>query len=120
MEDWEIEFNWLQIRHTIKDRLQMENLPDLNAILLLIGIQELGYKPEPLSKETKQDLMHIGVCTLLSLKGYFSPDGHDAEGWPHFRPVQKIDAQGEKQQEQLLISCCIDYFQEQLQNSQPN
>jgi hypothetical protein len=115
MEDWELEFKWLQVRHMLRDLFSLDNLPDLNAVLLLIGIQELGYTPEPLSKEAKQDLMHIGVCTLLSLEGYYVLDGHDAEGWPHFRPLQKVDVTGEKEQEKLLISCCIAYFQEHVQ-----
>jgi hypothetical protein len=111
MENWEIDFHWVQVRHKLKDLFSCDKLPDLNAVLLMIGIQELGYKPTPLSKEVKQDLMHIAVCTLLSQEGFYLPDGHDSEGWPHFKPVQRIDIVGEKAQESLLIRCAVQYFQ---------
>lgn len=42
MEDWELDFHWLKARHQIKDFMNQEKLPDLNMVLLLIGIRELG------------------------------------------------------------------------------
>lgn len=117
MEDWEKEFHWLHVRNTLKDQFKMGSTPDLNVVLLFIGLQELGYTPPELTKEIKQDLMHVGVCTLLSMKDYFILDGHDSDGWPHFRPLQKIDIAGEIAQENLLIDCAISYFAEQLKES---
>ena len=77
MEDWQLDFEWLKVRHQIKDLFKRETLPDLNAILLLIGIQEAGQVKTTYTKEEKQDLMHVAVCTLLSQDGYFEFEGLD-------------------------------------------
>ena len=42
MENWELDFEWQHIRHFLKERFKKESLPDLNGVLFLIGIQELG------------------------------------------------------------------------------
>jgi len=111
MEQWEFEFDWLRLRSELQQRFSMDKKPDLNAVLVLIGLQELGFSPPlPLSKEHKQDLMHVAVCTLLQEQGVFEPEGRDEEGWPHFRQVRAIEHQGEQAQEKLLIECTLNYF----------
>jgi hypothetical protein len=118
MEEWEIEFEWLKTKHYIKERFGMDRLPDLNGVLLLVGIQELGFTPDTSKKEVKQDLMHVAVCTLLSESGYFETDGVDLDGWPHFRKLKQVEVVGEKEQENLLIQHVISYFKRvQLQSN---
>jgi len=112
MESWELDFEWLRVQHLVKDAMNKENLPDLNAILFLIGIQELGRVKSKFSKEEKQDLMHIAVCQLLSDDGYFEFEGRDADGWPHYKSLQGLDIEGVKAQEQLLKEKVINYFKE--------
>ena len=41
-ETWELDFEWLRVRHLVQDTMKRDSLPDLNAILFLVGIQELG------------------------------------------------------------------------------
>ena len=110
MEDWELDFEWLHVQHLVKDSMNKENLPDLNAILFLIGIQELGRVKDKFTKEEKQDLMHIAICTLLSEDGYYEFVGRDADGWPHFKSLVPVQTEGVKAQEQLLKRKVIDYF----------
>lgn len=110
MEDWEMDFEWLQVRHKVKEAMNRKNLPDLNAILFLIGIQELGYMKENFSKEEKQDLMHIAICSLLSSDGYYEFVGRDADGWPHFKASKQIEATGVAAQSKLLKEKIIEYF----------
>lgn len=112
MEDWEKDFEWLRLRTEIKEQFGLDKRPDLNAVLMLIGIQELGFRPDKFEKETKQDLMHVGVCRLLSEDGYFISEGRDEEGWPHFRKVKHINISGENAQENLLIKSIIKYFKQ--------
>jgi hypothetical protein len=112
METWEKDFAWLKIRHLIKDRFDKESLPDLNAILFLIGIQELGRWQQEFTKEEKQDLMHIAVCRLLSYEGYYEFAGRDADGWPHWELTRKIPPKSLKDQEELLKDAIIRYFAE--------
>ena len=77
MEQWEKEFAWERIRHLVQQRFGRSTLPDLNAVLFLIGIQELGRWKSQFSKEEKQDLMHIAVCRLLSYDGHYRFAGRD-------------------------------------------
>ena len=44
---------------------------DLNGVLFLIGVQELGKGALRFDKEQKQDLMHIAICKVLSIGGFF-------------------------------------------------
>ncbi len=113
MEDWELEFEWLKVRHYVKDSLKRDELPDLNAVLLLLGIQEYGRVKNPFSKEEKQDLMHIAVCRLMSSDGYFEFIGRDADGWPHFKQVLMFDTKGIGSQERFLKEKLIEYFKEE-------
>lgn len=112
MEEWEFEYQWLRIRHLVKKAFGRDALPDLNAILFLIGIQELGRWQNEFTKEEKQDLMHIAVCRLLSYGGHFAFVGRDADGWPHYERRRPVEAQGLKAQEELLKKYAIQYFEE--------
>ncbi|MBK8473130.1 MAG: hypothetical protein IPL33_13760 [Sphingobacteriales bacterium] len=58
----------------------------MQALLFLIGVQELGQPGRSFSKEEKQDLMHIGVCHLLWDAGYFTYKGRDDEGYLTTKP----------------------------------
>lgn len=111
-EDWTFDFDWLQTRHYVKDQLNTTDLPNLNGILFMIGIQELGRWKKSFTKEEKQDLMHIAVCRLLSIKGYFLFKGRDQDGWPHFEQLKVISKEGMEEQEKLLKEMAILYFKD--------
>lgn len=110
LEDWQLDFEWLQVRHFVKNALKKDKLPDMEAILLLIGIQESMIFKESYSKEEKQDLMHVGTCHLLSSLGYYAFSGRDSDGWPYYEQIKVIKAEGYQQQERLLKECIIRYF----------
>lgn len=119
VEEWELDFEWLRVRHLVKERFRREALPDLNAILFLIGIQELGRWKKAFSKEEKQDLMHIAVCRLLSNEGYYQFVGRDEEGWPHWQAAAYIPKFDLREQELLLKINIVRYFKE-LEADQPS
>ncbi|WP_153801006.1 hypothetical protein [Foetidibacter luteolus] len=87
--------------------------PDLDAILFLIGLQETGLVQEKITKEQKQDLMHVAVCTVLSPSGYYELEGHDDEGWPHFKQVKELPVINLFEQESFLKDHILMYFDEQ-------
>jgi hypothetical protein len=87
---------------------------DLNAVLFLIGVQELGQGTKVFTKEQKQDLMHIAVCKVLSLAGYYSLEGLDQEGWPHWKLEKKLPSFDLFTQEKLLKHFVIQYFETEL------
>ena len=84
--------------------------PNLDAILFLIGVQELGKGKKRFSKEEKQDLMHIGVCRLLSESGYYEFEGRDEDGWPHFKSIKPLPKVDLDEQEELLRIHIKEYF----------
>lgn len=110
MEEWELDYEWLRIRHKVQAAFNRDSLPDLNGVLFLIGIQELGRWGNSFSKEEKQDLMHIAACKLLSLDGYYEFEGRDADGWPHYKVVRPLQVSGVKDQASLLKVKIIQYF----------
>ena len=83
---------------------------DLNGVLFLIGVQELGKGALNFTKEQKQDLMHVGVCEVLSLSGYYVLKGRDKDGWPHYDLTDKLPFSDLGSQEQLLKIHVIEYF----------
>ena len=82
----------------------------MDAILFLIGVQELGKGLKNFSKEEKQDLMHIGICRLLSDSGYYELEGIDEDGWPHFKLIKPLPKFDLLEQEKLLKMHVKDYF----------
>lgn len=109
-EEWELDFQWLQLRHRLQKLTNNSDLPDLKAILFLIGVQEYGHVKKDFSKEEKRDLMHIAACTLLENDGYYKFDGRDEDGWPHFEIKKPFDVKGLKEQEEILKRCALIYF----------
>jgi len=109
MEDFEQ--RWLDTENMLRERFG--KLPDMEGILFLIGVNELGRMPRrKFSKEQKQDLMHIAVCTLLSQHGFYEFAGRDPEGWPHFTELEAVPIKGMAEQERMLKECVINYFAE--------
>jgi len=86
--------------------------PDLETILFLIGIQELGGKNEKFTKEQKQDLMHVAICTVLMPSGYYEAEKKDEEGWPHFRQLKPMPEMNAFEQENFLKDHVLLYFEE--------
>ena len=86
--------------------------PDLEAILFLIGIQEFGEIRDKFSKEQKQDLIHVAVCSLFSQGGYYELERVDEEGWPHFRQLQVLPVMNMREQENFMKDHVLLYFDE--------
>lgn len=86
---------------------------DLNGVLFIIGVQELGRGAKPFSKEEKQDLLHIAICKVLSLSGYYTLDGLDKDGWPHWKMVKKLPHFDLLEQEKLLKMHVLEYFEQE-------
>lgn len=112
-KDLELERKWQHLLHLIEGKIGKKP-GDLNAVLFLIGIQELGKGPKDFSKEQKQDVIHIAICKVLSLSGYYLLEGHDEEGWPHWKLNDKLPALDFLEQEKLLKMHIIEYFQKEV------
>ena len=83
----------------------------MEAILFLIGIQEFGEFRKKFSKEQKQDLMHVAVCSLFVQSGYYELEKVDEDGWPHFRQLKALPMMDMIQQENVLKDHVLLYFE---------
>ncbi|MFZ6050801.1 hypothetical protein [Halocola ammonii] len=106
--DYVFERKWQETVKEVSDQYGEEL--DLQALLFLIGVQELGLGYKKFKKDEKIDLMHIAICTLLEPYGYFEYEGRDEDGWPHFTRNQKLPALDGSQQERLIKEAVIEYF----------
>lgn len=87
--------------------------PDMEATLFLIGLQETGFMQEKITKEQKQDLMHVAICTVLSASGYYELQGNDDDGWPHFTQLKDLPNLHLMEQENFLKDHILLYFEQQ-------
>lgn len=108
-KDLSIQKEWVDLLYKIKD-ITGKRPADLNAVLFLIGVQELGKGNKRFSKEEKQDLLHIAICKVLSLVGYYELEGHDSDGWPHWKLIKKLPKFDLIEQEKLLKIQILEYF----------
>ena len=100
---------WWKLEEKLMQRF--EKKPDVETILFLIGVQELGDINTKFSKEQKQDLMHVAVCTVLLPSGYYEMEGVDEEGWPHFKQLKAMPEMNAFEQEAFLKDHILLYFQ---------
>jgi hypothetical protein len=112
-KDLELERKWNRLLQMLESSIGKKP-KDLNAVLFLIGVQELGQGRRTFSKEQKQDLMHIAICKVLSLSGFYELEGLDEEGWPHWRLVKKLPHFDMLEQEKLLRLHVMDYFEQEM------
>ncbi|MBK8289849.1 MAG: hypothetical protein IPK96_01780 [Flammeovirgaceae bacterium] len=111
-KDLDLERNWHALLSEL-ERLLEKKPKDLNGVLFIIGLQELGRGAKNFSKEEKQDLMHIAICKVLSLAGYYELEGLDADGWPHWKLIQKLPHFDLLEQEKLLKMHVLEYFEKE-------
>ena len=112
-KDLELAKKWSRLLTLIENNFGKKP-KDLNGVLFLIGVQELGQGYRNFSKEEKQDLMHIAICKVLSFSGYYELDGIDQDGWPHWKLIKKLPRFDLLEQEQLLKGSVMDYFTKEL------
>lgn len=112
-KDLELAQNWQSLLKKIEASVG-KRPKDLNAVLFLIGVQELGRGVEDFTKEQKQDLMHIAICKVLSLSGFYELEGLDNDGWPHWKLVKKPPHFDLLEQEKFLKMHVMDYFELEL------
>jgi len=72
---------------------------DLDSIIYLIGIQELGQLDKTFKKDEKMNLMHIAI--------YDDPDG-----WPHYKVLEALPPLKAGEQQILMKDAIVQYFLE--------
>lgn len=105
----DLQSRWWKLEEDLIKRF--EKKPDVETVLFLIGIQELGDIRKKFSKEQKQDLMHIAICTVLLPGGFYEISGVDEDGWPHFAQLKAMPDMNPIEQENFLKDHILLYFQ---------
>jgi hypothetical protein len=102
---------WNKLTASLEE--QFGDVPDLQVVLFLIGVQELGKGRQVFSKDEKQDLMHLATCRVLSQYGYYEYTGLDDEGWPQYELIKKLPPMTLREQDILLKKAVLSYFEKQ-------
>ncbi|WP_026709714.1 hypothetical protein [Flavobacterium filum] len=105
-ERWENVVNILSKQFADGDEL------DLDAIIYLIGVQELGKVKQTFKKDEKINLMHIAICRLLEPYGYYEFDFYDNDGWPHYKVKEELPPLKAGEQAVLMKEAIVHYFLE--------
>ena len=106
-ERWDLVVEKLSIQFADGDRL------DLDSIIYLIGVQELGQIHRDYKKDHKLDLMHIAICRLLEPFGYYEFEFYDVDGWPHYKALEELPPLKTGEQTVLIKEAIVLYFKAQ-------
>lgn len=113
-KDLDLEKRWGKLLEGLQQLLGKKPT-DMNAVLFIIGVHELGKGPMHFSKEEKQDLMHIATCKILSFSGFYSLDFIDQDGWPHWKLEKTLPHLDSTEQEKMLKLHVLEYFEEEFE-----
>ncbi len=105
-ERWEILVDKLSAQFSDGDPLE------LDAIIYLIGVQELGQYHRSYKKDEKINLMHIAICRLLEPYGYYEFEYFDEDGWPHYKVKEALPSLKAGEQAVLMKEAIVAYFLE--------
>ncbi len=110
--DQNLKENWEQVVSIISEKFADGDRLDLDAIIYLIGVQELGVGAKKFKKDEKLNLMHIAICRLLEPYGYYEFDYFDDDGWPHYKTKEELPTLKPGEQSILMKESIVQYFKE--------
>ena len=101
---------WEKLVEVLTDKFSDGEPLDVEGILYLIGLQELGQIHRKFKKDDNVDLIHIGICTALEPFGYYRFDFFDEQGWPHFELTEELPPLKAGEQSVLMKEAIVEYF----------
>jgi len=110
--DEQLKERWLVLQSKLSNQFADGDLLDLDAVIYLIGVQELGQPHKKYKKDHKIDLMHIAICRLLERYGYYQFDFVDEDGWPHYKILEVLPNLKAGEQSVLMKEAIVQYFLE--------
>ena len=110
--DIQLKERWERLVSLLSDRFSQGEDLDLDAIIYLIGVQELGQVHREFKKDEKVNLMHIAICRLLEPYGFYEFDFFDEEGWPHYKVKEELPPLKAGEQTVLMKEAIVNYFVE--------
>jgi hypothetical protein len=110
--DEQLKNRWDKVVSILSNQFAEGETLDLDAIIYLIGVQELGKVHQTFKKDEKLNLMHIAICRLLEPYGYYEFDYVDKEGWPHYKVKEELPSLKAGEQSVLMKEAIVNYFLE--------
>ena len=110
--DIQLKERWDKVVDLLSNQFAEGEQLDLDAIIYLIGVQELGQFKRVFAKDEKVNLMHVAICTLLEPYGYYEFDFFDKDGWPHYKVKEELPALKAGEQTILMKDAIVNYFLE--------
>ncbi|MCH9660590.1 MAG: hypothetical protein K0U54_06735 [Bacteroidetes bacterium] len=110
--DEQLKERWNGVVSFLSERFADGDALDLDAIIYLVGLQELGQLHRKFKKDEKVNLMHIAICRLLEPFGYYEFDYFDDEGWPHYKVLEQLPSLKAGEQSILMKEAIVQYFLE--------
>ena len=103
---------WQELVEKLSNQFSDGDPLELDAIIYLIGVQELGQYQRTYKKDEKVNLMHISICRLLEPYGYYEFDFFDDDGWPHYTIKEELPTLKAGEQTILMKEAIVNYFVE--------
>lgn len=110
--DEQLKARWERVVTILSEKFADGDELDLDGIIYLIGIQELGKFKQTFKKDEKVNLMHIAICRLLEPYGYYEFEHFDNEGWPHYKVKEQLPTLKAGEQAVLMKEAVVNYFLE--------
>ncbi|WP_300564948.1 hypothetical protein [Flavobacterium sp.] len=110
--DTQLKERWEQLVDILSNQFSQGEDLDLDAIIYLIGVQELGKFHQTYKKDEKLNLMHIAICRLLEPYGYYEFEFFDNDGWPHYKVKEELPPLKAGEQSVLMKEAIVNYFLE--------
>ena len=110
--DEQLKERWNTIVEKLSNQFADGDTLDLDAIIYLIGVQELGQIHRDYKKDHKLDLMHIAICKVLEPYGFYEFDYVDVDGWPHYKVLAQLPHLKAGEQSVLMKEAIVNYFLE--------
>jgi hypothetical protein len=108
--DQQLKDRWEKLVQLLSDQFSQGEDLDLDAIIYLIGVQELGKVHQKYKKDEKLNLMHIAICRLLEPYGFYEFEYFDDEGWPHYKVKEELPPLKAGEQSVLMKEAIVNYF----------
>ncbi len=103
---------WELLVHKLSRQFANGDELELDSIIYLVGIQELGQIHRSFKKDEKVHLMHIAICRLLEPYGFYEFERFDEEGWPHYTLKEQLPSLKSGEQTVLMKEAIVHYFLE--------
>lgn len=110
--DEQLKARWELLVEKLSNQFADGDTLDVDGIIYLIGIQELGKFNKKFKKDEKVNIMHIAICRLLEPFGYYEFSHFDNDGWPHYTIKDQLPHLKAGEQTVLMKEAIANYFLE--------